>query len=57
MIRAGATANNRTIITTLQAFSAAVQAIDVRLGGTYDVCSLQRWDELRAHGNESGEDK
>jgi carbamoyl-phosphate synthase large subunit len=46
-IRTAATSNDRTIITTLQAFNAAVQAIDVRLHGPYRVRSLQEWDADR----------
>ncbi|MDO4259545.1 MAG: carbamoyl-phosphate synthase large subunit [Actinomycetaceae bacterium] len=47
-IRTAATANDRTIVTTLQAFNAVVQAIEVRRGGTYQVRSLQEWDKERA---------
>ncbi len=46
-IRQAATSNDKTIITTLQAFNAAVQAIEVRLRGAYAVRSLQEWDEIR----------
>ncbi|MDC4233329.1 carbamoyl-phosphate synthase large subunit [Actinomyces sp. B33] len=46
-IRAAATSNDRTLISTLQAFNAAVQAIEVRLRGDYRVRSLQEWDALR----------
>ncbi|MCI1641123.1 MAG: carbamoyl-phosphate synthase large subunit [Actinomyces sp.] len=46
-IRTAATSNDRTILTTLQAFNAAVQAIDVRLHGPYRVRSLQEWDADR----------
>ncbi|WP_312350071.1 carbamoyl-phosphate synthase large subunit [Actinomyces sp.] len=49
-IRTAATANDRTILTTLQAFNAAVQAIEVRLRGPYRVRSLQEWDAVRAAG-------
>ncbi len=50
-IRTAATANDRTIITTLQAFNAAVQAIEVRLRGVYRVRSLQEWDAVRSAAN------
>ncbi|WP_022867780.1 carbamoyl-phosphate synthase large subunit [Schaalia vaccimaxillae] len=50
-IRTAATSNDRTIITTLQAFNAAVQAIEVRLRGAYRVRSLQEWSELRSQGD------
>ncbi|WP_026461082.1 carbamoyl-phosphate synthase large subunit [Schaalia suimastitidis] len=46
-IRTAATSNDRTIITTLQAFNAVVQAIEVRLKGPYRVRSLQEWDAAR----------
>ena len=40
-IRTAAAANDRTIITTLQAFNAVVQAIEARLSGAFSVRSLQ----------------
>lgn len=46
-IRQAATSNDKTIITTLQAFNAAVQAIEVRTRGAYRVRSLQEWDAER----------
>lgn len=46
-IRTAAMSHDRTIITTLQAFHAAVQAIEVRMRGKYNVKSLQEWDEAR----------
>lgn len=46
-IRTAATSLDRTIITTLQAFNAAVQAIEVRLRGAYRVKSVQEWDRQR----------
>ena len=46
-IRTAATANDRTILTTLQAFNAAVQAIDAQRGGPARVRSLQEWDAAR----------
>ena len=46
-IRQAATSNNKTIITTLQAFNAAVQAIEVRTRGAYRVRSLQEWNAER----------
>ena len=53
-IRTAATSNDRTIITTLQAFNAAVQAIDARLRGPYRVRSLQEWDEARGKDADVG---
>ncbi|QPK82090.1 carbamoyl-phosphate synthase large subunit [Schaalia sp. ZJ405] len=50
-IRTAATSRDRTIITTLQAFNAAVQAIEVRLRGRYRVRSLQEWDVYRREEN------
>lgn len=47
LIRQAATSHDKTIITTLQAFNAAVQAIEVRRRGAYRVRSLQEWDEIR----------
>ncbi len=47
-IRTAATSNDRTIVTTLQAFNAVVQAIEVRLRGPYRVRSLQEWGAERA---------
>lgn len=47
-IRTAATSQDKTIITTLQAFNAAVQAIDVLLRGPYRVRPLQEWDAKRA---------
>ncbi|RRC96165.1 carbamoyl-phosphate synthase large subunit [Schaalia canis] len=49
-IRTAAMSHDRTIITTLQAFHAAVQAIEVRLRGQYRVKSLQEWDVARQEG-------
>ncbi|WP_277063708.1 carbamoyl-phosphate synthase large subunit [Schaalia cardiffensis] len=46
-IRTAAAANDRTIITTLQAFNAVVQAIEARLSGAFSVRSLQEWDAVR----------
>ncbi|QWW18702.1 carbamoyl-phosphate synthase large subunit [Schaalia sp. 19OD2882] len=46
-IRTAATANDKTIVTTLQAFNAVVQAIEVILSGPCSVRSLQEWDEER----------
>lgn len=46
-IRTAAASNDRTIITTLQAFHAAVQAIEARVREPYQVRSLQEWDQAR----------
>ncbi|MCD4549552.1 MULTISPECIES: carbamoyl-phosphate synthase large subunit [unclassified Schaalia] len=46
-IRTAASANNKIVITTVQAFHAAVQAMEARTRGSYQVRSLQEWDEIR----------
>lgn len=46
-IRTAAMTHDKTIVTTLQAFNALVQAIEVRTHGAYHVRSLQEWDALR----------
>ena len=47
-IRAAAAAHDRPAVTTLQAFNAVVQAIEVRARGAYSVRSLQEWDSHRS---------
>ena len=47
-IRAAAAAQDRPAVTTLQAFNAMVQAIEVRMRGSYAVRSLQEWDAIRS---------
>ena len=49
-IRTAAAANDVSIITTLQAFNAVVQAIEIREEGGYSVKSLQEWDAERKAG-------
>ena len=46
-IRAAAASQDRPAVTTLQAFNAMVQAIEVRMRGSYAVRSLQEWDAIR----------
>ena len=46
-IRAAAVAQDCPAVTTLQAFNAMVQAIEVRKRGAYAVRSLQEWDARR----------
>ena len=47
-IRAAAASQDRPAVTTLQAFNAMVQAIEVRMRGAYSVRSLQEWDSIRS---------
>ena len=47
-IRAAAASQDRPAVTTLQAFNAMVQAIEVRMRGSYAVRSLQEWDAIRS---------
>ena len=47
-IRAAAASQDRPAVTTLQAFNAMVQAIEVRMRGAYSVRSLQEWDTIRS---------
>jgi len=48
--RPPAASQGRPAVTTLQAFNAMVQAIEVRMRGSYAVRSLQEWDALRTEG-------
>ena len=47
-IRTAAASQDRPAVTTLQAFNAMVQAIEVRMRGAYSVRSLQEWDSIRS---------